>query len=86
MNHWFTGIFSIEGTVFASLPAFITSLGIGLLLGIERERKKNIRAGIRTFALTSLLGTLSGLLAENNLPLFPIATLFTVAAFILTAY
>jgi uncharacterized oligopeptide transporter (OPT) family protein len=36
------------------------SLGIGLLVGIERERS-NKDLGIRTFALTALLGTIAAL-------------------------
>lgn len=46
------------------LPAFATSLAIGLLIGLERERRPEAKAGLRTFALVSLFGTLSGLLAE----------------------
>jgi uncharacterized membrane protein (DUF4010 family) len=43
---------------------FATALGIGLLIGAERERRKGqgvsrSPAGIRTFAITSLLGSLS---------------------------
>ena len=37
---------------------FAVSLGIGLLVGIERERS-NKDLGVRTFALTALLGTLA---------------------------
>ena len=47
------------------LQAFMTSLAIGLLIGLERERRSSSKAGLRTFALVALLGTLSGLLAEK---------------------
>ena len=36
--------------------AFLLSLGVGLLMGLERERHSSSRAGLRTFALTALLG------------------------------
>ena len=49
-----------------SLDAFITSLAIGLLIGLERERRPDAKAGLRTFALTALLGTLSALLAQET--------------------
>ncbi|HEY9102206.1 MgtC/SapB family protein [Chitinimonas sp.] len=49
----------------ALLPAFATSLALGLLMGLERERKPSARAGLRTFALTALLGTVCGLLAAR---------------------
>ncbi len=37
---------------------FVTALGIGLLIGAERERRKGARsaAGIRTFTLAALAG------------------------------
>ena len=38
-------VFQLQGTTGAALPQFLTSLGIGLLLGIERERKQDPRAG-----------------------------------------
>ncbi|KZE27276.1 MgtC/SapB family protein [Crenobacter luteus] len=53
---------ALDGSPFAALPAFLTSLAIGLLIGVERERKPQTIAGIRTFALTSLLGTLCAML------------------------
>jgi uncharacterized membrane protein (DUF4010 family) len=48
------------------LPAFkfLTSLAIGLLLGLQRERTPSAKAGLRTFALVAVLGTTAGLLAE----------------------
>lgn len=45
--------------------SFFSSLAIGLLLGLERERSPGRHAGLRTFALTALLGTLSGMLAAQ---------------------
>ena len=39
------------------------ALAIGLLVGIERERRKK-DAGLRTFGLVALLGALGGLLGE----------------------
>ena len=39
------------------LPQFLTSLAIGLLIGLERERTPSAKAGLRTFTLVALLGT-----------------------------
>ena len=38
------------------------SLGIGLLIGLERERNPAAKAGVRTFALVALAGALAALL------------------------
>lgn len=43
---------------YADVQAFAISLGIGLLIGLERERKPDAKAGLRTFALTAMLGCL----------------------------
>ncbi len=48
-----------------AIYAFVVSLGIGLVLGLERERRPQAKAGLRTFALTALLGTACALLAEH---------------------
>lgn len=48
------------------LEAFTTSLGIGLLIGMERERRPDSAAGLRTFALVSMLGCLFALLGEKT--------------------
>ncbi|MDP1682456.1 MAG: MgtC/SapB family protein, partial [Burkholderiales bacterium] len=69
------------------LFTFATSLALGLLIGLERERNPNAKAGLRTFALTALLGTLAALLADKTgSPWFLAAALVGVAGFILTAY
>ncbi|CAN5676659.1 MgtC/SapB family protein [soil metagenome] len=44
------------------LQSFGIALGLGLLVGLQREWVQNRVAGIRTFALLSLFGALSGLL------------------------
>ncbi|MBB4079834.1 uncharacterized membrane protein (DUF4010 family) [Lewinella aquimaris] len=41
-----------------------TSLGLGLLVGLQRERANSELAGIRTFPLITLTGTLCGLLYQ----------------------
>ena len=50
----------------APLEAFATALGIGLLIGMERERRPDSAAGLRTFALVSMLGCLFALLGEKT--------------------
>ncbi len=48
--------------VAATFQTLGISLGLGLLVGIQRERVDAPLAGVRTFALITLLGTLSGML------------------------
>ncbi|HYO27539.1 MAG TPA: MgtC/SapB family protein [Azonexus sp.] len=50
----------------APVEAFATALGIGLLVGMERERRPDSAAGLRTFALVSMLGCLFALLREKT--------------------
>lgn len=51
---------------FRSFAPFLTSLGLGLVMGLERERRPAARAGLRTFALTALMGTACALLAQRS--------------------
>ena len=68
-------------------PQFLTSLAIGLLIGLERERTPSAKAGLRTFALVALFGTLSALLsAKLDSPWLLIAGLIAVAGMIIAAY
>jgi uncharacterized membrane protein (DUF4010 family) len=46
------------------VTTFALSAGIGLLIGLERERKPTAKAGVRTFALIAVLGSLAGLLSD----------------------
>ena len=50
----------------APVQAFATSLGIGLLIGMERERRVDSAAGLRTYALVCMLGCLFALLTEKT--------------------
>jgi len=53
---------TIPGTT-ELLKSLGTALGLGLLVGLQREWTRDRIAGIRTFALVTLLGALSGLLS-----------------------
>ena len=46
-----------------SLPQFLLALAIGLLMGLERERNPNAKAGLRTFTLIALIGAAATTLA-----------------------
>ena len=48
------------------LPRFLISFGVGLLLGIERQRRPHASAGMRTFALASVTGTACAMLAQET--------------------
>ncbi len=41
------------------------SLGLGLLVGLQRELAESRVAGLRTFALITLLGTLAAFVADR---------------------
>lgn len=70
-----------------TLPQFLTSLAIGLLIGLERERNPSAKAGLRTFALVAMFGTLCALLAsKTNTPWILLIGLAAVAAMIIAAY
>jgi uncharacterized membrane protein (DUF4010 family) len=48
----------------ALIPDLAIAIGLGMLVGIERERRNDRVAGLRTFALITLLGALSAVLAN----------------------
>ena len=70
----------------AAAYAYLTSLGVGLLMGLERERRPETKAGLRTFSLVAVLGTscamLAGLAAS---PWLLPAALLALAATMITA-
>jgi multisubunit Na+/H+ antiporter MnhB subunit len=47
------------------IEAFLIATGIGLLIGLERERVPSARAGLRTFGLVGMLGALVAMLGEQ---------------------
>lgn len=50
----------------SAVPAVVSSLGIGLLIGMERERIPGTNAGLRSFALVAMSGTVCALLAQST--------------------
>lgn len=55
----------VEHGTLVHVQSFATALAIGLLIGLERERKVDAKAGLRTFALLSLLGALTAMIAQE---------------------
>jgi len=77
----------IQGNGVEALPQFLTSLAIGLLIGLERERNPSAKAGLRTFALVAVFGTLAALLSDKlATPWMLVAGLIAVAGMIVAAY
>lgn len=70
-----------------SLIRFGASLGIGLLIGLERERNPAAKAGVRTFALVALLGTLAVVAGEQAVSAWTVPVgLAAVAAMLITVH
>ncbi len=70
---------------------FAVALGIGLVIGFERERHRRagveMFAGVRTFAVLALLGATAALLAQHSASPWPLsATLLGVSAMLVAAY
>jgi len=77
----------LPGSGLESLPAYTTSLALGLMIGLERERSPAAKAGLRTFALVALLGTLLAMIGEKTgSPWLLVAGFVGVAAIIINAY
>jgi uncharacterized membrane protein (DUF4010 family) len=77
--------FTLNGEL-AALPHFVTSLAIGLLIGLERERNPGSRAGLRTFALVALFGTLTAMLSEKEAPWLLLGGLLIVGSMMIFTY
>jgi uncharacterized membrane protein (DUF4010 family) len=76
----------IEPAVLPSIEAFALSLALGLLIGLERERKPNPKAGLRTSALVAMFGCLLALVAAKADSGWILAVgLLAVAATMITA-
>ena len=64
---------------------FALALGLGLLVGLQRQWATDPIAGIRTFPLISLMGALTAVLSESLGGWIVIVGLACVAAFLVTA-
>jgi uncharacterized membrane protein (DUF4010 family) len=62
------------------------SLGLGLLVGLQREYASSKTAGIRTFPLITLLGTLCGLLAKEYSGWILVAGLLSVVGLLIMGF
>lgn len=66
---------------------FVTSLLLGLLLGLDRERNPAALAGLRTFAIVAVLGTLTAMLGDRlGSPWLLVAGFLSVGAMIVAVY
>ncbi len=64
---------------------FLVSAAIGLLVGIERERKATTKAGLRTFALIAVLGTGCAWLAKMGVSPWLLPVGFALVGLVLTS-
>ena len=69
------------GTTFMDLAI---ALGLGLLVGLQKERAESPLAGLRTFALVALAGGVSAVLAAETTPWVIVVALVSVAALMMT--
>ncbi len=71
----------------AQIEAFLIAIGIGLLIGLERERVPSARAGLRTFGLVGMFGALAMMLGQSLQSIAPfVAGLVIVGLTIISAY
>ncbi|MBS0510900.1 MAG: MgtC/SapB family protein [Proteobacteria bacterium] len=69
------------------IEAFLIAIGIGMLIGLERERIPSARAGLRTFGLVGMFGALAAMLGQQMNSVAPfVAGLLIVGATIIAAY
>ena len=67
--------------------AFVISMAMGLLIGLERERSSHAKAGLRTFSLVAVCGTLGAMLSTQTASAWPLAAgLIVVGAMIIAPY
>jgi uncharacterized membrane protein (DUF4010 family) len=68
----------------ATFQPFLLSLALGLMLGLERERRGGTNAGLRTFGLVGIAGTATALIAQQAASpwLLPVVAIGLVAMMI----
>ncbi|MEJ2205465.1 MAG: MgtC/SapB family protein [Gemmatimonadota bacterium] len=62
----------------------LVALGLGLLTGLQKERAGPLLAGLRTFALITVFGAVTAILAETTGPWIIIAGLLSMTALLVT--
>lgn len=76
-----------SNTAFEQLLMLLTSLGVGLLMGLERERNPAARAGFRTFGLVGLFGAVCALITQHTGAAWVLAVgLLLVGGMMIAAY
>lgn len=71
----------------AIFELFSISLGVGLLMGLERERNPSARAGLRTFGLVALFGSVAAMLSDKTQsPWMLAAGLLVIGSMMIASY
>ena len=73
---------------YSDLSTLGIAFGLGLLVGLQREKTDNHMAGVRTFTLITVLGTISGLLTRefDNPFILPVLGLCMAAMLLMANY
>jgi uncharacterized membrane protein (DUF4010 family) len=71
----------MDADLVRSLETLALALGLGMLVGLQRESVNSRIAGLRTFGLVTVTGALSGLLAPTLGPWLPVAAVVAITAF-----
>ncbi len=69
------------GTLFMDLAI---ALGLGVLVGLQKERAASPLAGLRTFALATLAGAVAALVGASSTPWVIVGGLFAITALMVT--
>lgn len=76
---------SVSADLLATIPGLATALGVGLLIGVERERAKGsgpgrAAAGVRTFTLLGLVGAIAQFIGPIGIAVTGAAVALAVVA------
>lgn len=85
---FFVGFCKLVNMNYSDLTTLGIAFGLGLLVGLQRQRTDNDMAGVRTFTLISVLGVIAGFLSRdyNNPFILPILGLCIAAMLIMANY
>ncbi|MGK2858717.1 MAG: MgtC/SapB family protein [Thermoanaerobaculia bacterium] len=71
----------MDAELVRSLETLALALGLGMLVGLQRESVNSRIAGLRTFGLVTVTGALAGLMAPTLGPWLPVAAVVAIASF-----